>query len=58
MTDILADSERLKAMGERAAHLAKTVYGWDAIASRTIELYQCVVKEGSHGLQKGVRCFL
>lgn len=58
MMDILADSERLNAMGERARHLATAVYGWDAIASRTVELYQSVVGKNRRGLQSGTSCFL
>jgi D-inositol-3-phosphate glycosyltransferase len=58
MMDILSDSERLNAMGERARHLATAVYGWDAIASRTIELYESVVGKNRCGLQNGASCFL
>jgi glycosyltransferase involved in cell wall biosynthesis len=51
LVGILADSDRLNAMGERARQLAAAVYGWDAIASRTIELYHSVARSGRHGLQ-------
>jgi glycosyltransferase involved in cell wall biosynthesis len=55
--DILADSERLNAMGERARHLATALYGWDAIASRTIALYESVVRESRLGRQSRMSCF-
>jgi glycosyltransferase involved in cell wall biosynthesis len=58
IVDILADSERLTAMGERARQLATAVYGWDGIASRTIELYQSVARIGRHGLQNRMRSSL
>jgi len=35
-----------------------TVYGWDAIASRTIELYRSVVAKDLRGLQNAMGCFL
>jgi D-inositol-3-phosphate glycosyltransferase len=58
MINILSDPGRLNAMGERARHLATSVYGWDTIAARTIELYECVVGEARRGLQEGASGFL
>lgn len=48
---MLADSERLNAMGKRAKQLAMELYGWDGIASRTMALYESVVR----GLAPGDR---
>lgn len=58
IADILADSERLSAMGKRARQLATELYGWDAIASRTIALYDSVVRESRPGRQMRMSCFL
>jgi glycosyltransferase involved in cell wall biosynthesis len=53
IVDTLADAERLSAMGEHARYLATTVYAWDAVASRTIELYRSVAGKRRRVLQNG-----
>jgi glycosyltransferase involved in cell wall biosynthesis len=39
LRELLADPRRLAAMGEHARGLARTVFAWDAVAERTMRLY-------------------
>jgi glycosyltransferase involved in cell wall biosynthesis len=43
LEEMLADPERLAAMGEHARMLAETVYSWDAIARRTLDFYESLL---------------
>ncbi len=53
IVNVVGDPERLDAMGKHARYMATTVYAWDAIASRTIELYQSVVGKRRGVLRNG-----
>ena len=40
--ECLGDTERLSAQAQRARDVVRRDYDWDAVASRTIELYSCL----------------
>jgi glycosyltransferase involved in cell wall biosynthesis len=57
LVDILRDSDLREAMGERARVLGTTAFAWNAVASRTIEVYRAVSAKPGYG-SKGVSCCL
>lgn len=58
LASILGDPARRRAMGDRARELAMTAYGWSAVASRTIDLYESVLSPHSRGDEKGAHGLL
>jgi len=54
LTEILVDPERRRAMGERARELATDVYGWEAIAQKTIALYRSIAPPRGQGAERKV----
>jgi starch synthase len=43
VNELLADPARIAAMGRAGRERAVTAYGWDAIAARTVQLYQSLL---------------
>ena len=43
LRDLLADPKRMEEMGEHARYLARTVFAWDTVAERTMELYRSLL---------------
>ncbi len=41
---VMGDPEKQKAMGKAGRKRAEETFGWDAIAERTVELYESLVK--------------
>ena len=43
VNSVIGDADRLRAMGLAGRERAVTQYGWDAIAARTVQLYQSLL---------------
>jgi starch synthase len=43
VNSVIGDPDRLRAMGLAGRYRAVTEYGWDAIAARTVQLYQSLI---------------
>ena len=49
LRELLGDQAALSALGERARDLAAGQYSWQAIARRTLDLYESLLRENRHG---------